>query len=85
MVKECLVVLNNELVTVVNFNGTYIQFPSINNDVNKVFVNYENGEYFIVDENYKAESADKPKKKNSTIKKTTINDDILDNKISNVE
>ena len=66
MVKECLVVLNNEAVTVVKYDDTNIQFPSINKDAKKVFVNCENGKYSIVDEKYKAKSVEKPKKKNNT-------------------
>ena len=76
MVKECLVVLNNEAVTVVKFDDKDIQFPSINKDVKKVFVNYENGKYSIVDEKYKAESVEKPKKKNNTLKKTTFEENV---------
>jgi hypothetical protein len=42
--------------------------------VKKVFVNYENGRYSIVDENFKSESAQKAKttKKKSAAKKTTV-------------
>ena len=76
MVKECLVVLNNEAVTVVKFDDKDIQFPSINKDAKKVFVNYENGKYSIVDEKYKAESVEKPKKKNNTSKKTTSEENV---------
>ena len=76
MVKECLVVLNNEAVTVVKYDDTNIQFPSINKDAKKVFVNCENGKYSIVDEKYKAKSVEKPKKKNNTNKKTTFIEDI---------
>lgn len=74
MVKECLVVLNNDLVTVARFDDKDIQFPSVRKDVKKVFVNYENGRYSIVDENFKSESAPKVKttKKKGAAKKTTV-------------
>lgn len=74
MVKECLVVLNNDLVTVARFDDKDIQFPSVRKDVKKVFVNYENGRYSIVDENFKSESAPKAKttKRKSAAKKTTV-------------
>jgi hypothetical protein len=74
MVKECLVILNNDLVTVARFDDKDIQFPSVRKDVKKVFVNYENGRYSIVDENFKSESAQKAKttKKKSAAKKTTV-------------
>lgn len=71
MVKECLIVLNNEAVTVVRYGDIDIQFPSINKDVKKVFVNYEDGKYSIVDEK-KVNSVEKPKKKINTSKKTTL-------------
>lgn len=76
MVKECLVTLNNEAVTVVRFDDKNIQFPSINKDAKKVFVSYENGKFAIVDENYKAESVEKPKKKINTSKKTTFEENV---------
>ncbi len=58
MVKECLVVLNNDVVTVVKFDDVDIQFPSIQKEAQTLFVNYESGKYSIVDEHYKAESVD---------------------------
>lgn len=73
MVKECSVVLNNEAVTVVRYDGIDIQFPAINKDKTKVFVNYENGKYFIVDGKTAATNTDKLKKKNNFLKKTTFN------------
>lgn len=79
MVKECLVILNNDAVTVVKYDDKNIQFPSIHKDAKKVFVNYENGKYSIVDEKYKAGSVEKPKKKNNTFKKTTIDENVNDN------
>ena len=45
MVKECLVKINNEAITVVRYGDTDIQFPSIHKDVNTVFVAYEGGKY----------------------------------------
>ena len=65
MVKECLVKINNEAITVVRYGDTDIQFPSIHKDVNTVFVNYEGGKYFIVDKDYK------PSVVEGSIKKTT--------------
>lgn len=45
MIKECNVILNNEAVTVVNFDGVKIQMPSIKRKAETIFVNYENGFY----------------------------------------
>ena len=72
MVKECLVKINNEAITVVRYGDTDIQFPSIHKDVNTVFVNYEDGKYLIVDEDYNPSVVDKkPKQNKGSVKKTT--------------
>lgn len=72
MVKECLVKINNEAITVVRYGDTDIQFPSIHKDVNTVFVAYEGGKYFIVDKNYKPSVKEiKPTQKKGYNKKTT--------------
>lgn len=47
MVKECPIILNNEAVTVVDFNGVHIQFPSIKKDVATIPVYKENGKYLL--------------------------------------
>lgn len=75
MVKECLVKLNNDAVTVVKFDDIDIQFPSIRKNAKTVFVNYEDGKYSIVDKNYRPKSTEKHKKK-GTGKKTTINESV---------
>lgn len=50
MIRECKIILNNNLVTVVDFDGVEIQFPSINNDnVEKIYVKQMNNKYFVVD------------------------------------
>lgn len=73
MVKECLVKINNEAITVVRYGDTDIQFPSIHKGVNTVFVSYEGGKYFIVDKDYKPNAVDeKPTQKKGSIKKTTM-------------
>lgn len=74
MVKECSVVLNNEAVTVVRYDGKDIQFPAINKDVKKVSINYDNGKYSIVNDEITAVNTDKPKKKNGIVKKTTFDE-----------
>lgn len=77
MVKECLVILNNEAVTVVRYDDIDIQFPSIYKDVKTVFVKYENGKYSIVDEKDAIFEIAQPKKKKAT-KKTTIEENVTD-------
>lgn len=49
MVKECLVILNNAAVTVIRYDETEVQLPSIHRKADKVFVKYENGRYTIVE------------------------------------
>lgn len=78
MIKECSVVLNNEAVTVVKFDGKDIQLPAIKREAKKVSVNYENGKYSIVNKDEKTEDADKNKKKTGAIKKTTVEETVAD-------
>ena len=85
MVKECLVMLNNEVVTVARYGNTDIQFPSIHRDAKTVFVNCEDGKYSIVDKNYKSKSAEKSNRKKSTEKKTTIDKSVEEIKIDTEE
>lgn len=48
LTKECEVVLQNEKVLVVDFNGIMVQLPCIEDKKPKVLVKYENGKYTIV-------------------------------------
>lgn len=48
MIKECPVIINNDAVSVVRFDGIDVQFPSVGKNVNKVNVKFENGRYSIV-------------------------------------
>lgn len=65
MIKECSVLLQNEVVTVVRFDNIDIQLPALKHKVKTVFVKNEDGKYTIVDGNAIIE------KKNN--KKTTKN------------
>lgn len=71
MVRECVVKLNNKVVTVVIYDGIEIQLPFIGREADKIFVAHENGKYFAVDKNYRPKGASENDKK-STNKKTTI-------------
>ena len=57
MTKECKVLMRNELVMVVDFDGKEIQMPSDHTDKDTVFVKYENDKFLIV---YKLEEEKKP-------------------------
>lgn len=72
MIKECLVTLNNELVTVVLFDDKHIQFPAINREATMLKVCFDDGKYFIVDDDTKIEEPAFKEKKKSGNKKTTI-------------
>ena len=73
MTKECEVILNNDEVTVVKFDGKEIQFPSIHKNAKTVFVKVDNGTYSIVGkmENESKDSGVQNQKKPRTYKKTT--------------
>ena len=60
MIKECVVKLHNELVTVATYDGVDIQFPAISQYAETVFVDKRENGYFIVD---KPESDNIPKTK----------------------
>ena len=69
MIKECIVKLNNEAVTVVAYEDIDIQFPAIHKEAKTLFVNCENGKYEIVDKDRKPKNVTVEKKNNK--KKTT--------------
>lgn len=70
--KKCKVLTRNEAVTVIEYNGTPVQFTSsiIDNQKEFVWVNYEDGKYSIVDESNKKSNPDKNVRKAEN-KKTT--------------
>lgn len=59
MTKECKVLLRNQYVMVVDFDGKEIQMPSDHADKDTVFVKYENDRYSIT---CKLEEEKKPTK-----------------------
>ena len=73
MIKDCNVLINNDAVTVVRFNGIDVQLPSIHRSAKTIRVCYSNGKYSVVDDDYIepefSEVEEKPKKKRA--KKTT--------------
>lgn len=74
MVKDCIVKLNNDAVTVVAFGNIEIQFPSIHRKANHVRVLYVDRKYSIVSDDY-IEQDKTPVKKRKKTKKTTIEAD----------
>lgn len=67
MIKECPVIINNDAVTVVRFEDTDVQFPSIHKDVKKVNVKYDNGKYSIAYQEVKAEPVKETTKETASV------------------
>lgn len=65
MIKDCKIILNNEAVTVIDFDGIEVQFPHIDTDSDTVKVLYTNGKYEIA-ANKEPKEIPKPKKKKDT-------------------
>lgn len=88
MTKECRVILNNDAVTVVKFDGNEIQFPSIHKNAKTVLVKTDNGSYFIVDkmDDESKDSGIHIQKKPRTYKKTTnVTNNGLDENIKPIK
>lgn len=62
MIKECKVTLNNELVTVIDFDGTLVQIPSIRSNKATVMVSYEDGKYIVLPDDMTQKNTKKRKK-----------------------
>lgn len=76
MIKNCNVLINNEAVTVIDYDGVKVQVPSIHREAKTVKVIVKDGKYIVVDDNYiepVVKPTAKPKKK--TTKKTTLEDE----------
>lgn len=74
MVQKCRVLLNNRAVTVIRFGETEVQLPSISRDAEYVNVQYADGRYTVVPDDYKEEPIEEkqvPVKKKKAEKKTT--------------
>lgn len=76
MVKECIVKLNNEVVTVVAYGDVDVQLPAIHKEAKTLFVNCEDGKYTVVDKDYQPNGAAVKKKRS---KKKTTNEEIAKN------
>ena len=77
MILKCKVELNNDLVTVINYNGNLVQIPSIK-DKNAKFVNvwFNDGHYKVVPEDFVepskvVQTEETVKSEKKTKKKTT--------------
>lgn len=91
MVKNCNVLINNEAVTVIDYDGVQVQIPAIHRDTRTVKVVLENGRYTVVDDDYiepvietVAESTTKPKRKANN-KKTTLDENAKNTEDVNID
>lgn len=79
MIKNCKVLINNEAVTVIDYDGREIQIPSIKKNTNFVRVIKKSNNYIVVDDSYiepASQNAEKPKKAS---KKTTTKESVNKN------
>ena len=73
MVKRCNVILNNNAVTVINYDGNEVQIPSIQRNAKAVNVILKDGKYIVVDDDY-VEIKEAAKNNKKSQKKATISD-----------
>ena len=81
MVKKCKVIVNNDAVTVFDFNGVEVQVPSIKKNAAFVNVLFKDGQYKVVEDDYVESPAVTTKnvgKKKAGAKKTTIHEEEYD-------
>ena len=76
MVKTCSVILNNEAVTVINYDGIEVQIPSIRREAKTVKVLLKDNKYIVVDDDYK----EQPKKVEEDKKKTIAKEEKVQKK-----
>ena len=52
MIQECKVILNNERVTVIDFDGTAVQLPSIHRKAEYIKVKFDNDRHIVLPDDY---------------------------------
>ena len=62
MIKDCYVKLNNEYVTVINYDGVDVQVPAIKREARTVKVIYKDGKYTVVGDDYREPEKETPAK-----------------------
>lgn len=79
MVKKCKVTINNEYVTVIKFGEIEVQLPAIHRKAAYLNIEYKNGIYKALPDDYiepkneeiKEKKVEQPKPKRKKTKKTT--------------
>lgn len=86
MIKNCRVLINNEAVTVIDYDGVKVQIPAINRIAKSVNVIAENGIYSVINDDYvendiltdeQNTAQSKSKKKTTRTKKTTLDENVI--------
>ena len=86
MIKECPILINNAIATVVKYDNIEIQFPKVQENTKTVFVKFDNGKYTIVNsQEYQKEiakemankTADKKETKKTTKKGSSPKEDVI--------
>lgn len=66
MIKECKVILRNDIYTVADYDGVQVQFPSIDKVDKFIYIELKNSKYSVVSKDVYEKSLvkiNKPKKK----------------------
>ena len=71
MIRKCIVTINNDDVTVVQYDNIDIQFPSIHKNAKVIYVDGEHGKYTIVAKSDFNNQNEKKTTKKETVKKNT--------------
>lgn len=78
MIKKCRVILNNDAVTVFDFDGTEVQIPAICREAYTVNVKFDDGKYTVVPDDYEevveTKTNEKPTKKTTEHKKVQLDE-----------
>lgn len=78
MIKKCRVILNNDAVTVFDFDGTEVQIPAICREAYTVNVKFDGGKYTVVPDDYEevveTKTNEKPTKKTTEHKKVQLDE-----------
>lgn len=72
MIKECKILKANEYMTLVKYGDVDVQLPSVHTKEQTVIVSYENGKYFVVDNEYKKTARQAQPKSKKTTNKITV-------------
>ena len=80
MIKECKVIMQNSFSSVVLFDNTEVQIPTVSVIEGKAFIKHEGDQYFVVTKNdYEKYMNRKNEKKTTKIKEVNNSVDAVEN------